>query len=81
MKVEKIEPIDKSKPKNVVEHFYNYKGVPMVRIKGNFYGNGFNLSKNKLLAILANKEALADFAAGRLDEQILNLNEDEVLKP
>jgi hypothetical protein len=80
MKVEKVATkADVSFSK--VQHFSNYKGHPMVRISGNFMGGGFQLSKGKLIAVLANLKELKDFAEGKHDDAIANLKEDEVLKP
>ena len=78
--------------KSTIEHFYNYvpkdkdgnpksSGTPMVRIKGNFYKGGFNLSKNKVKAVLDNLELMKQFANGDLDKQIEELKEDEVIQP
>lgn len=54
-------------------------GIPMVRIKGNFMGGGFNVSKNKVKAILAVSKKLAGFIDGDLDEEISKLKEGEYL--
>lgn len=75
VKVKPEEPIQGPK----IEHYSNYKSRPMVRIKGNFYGGGFNVSKNKILAILDNIDDLKEFAAGKYDKEIADLGEDEVL--
>lgn len=56
-------------------------GVPMVRIKGDFMGGGFNLSKNKARAIVTNIDAIKKFADGEYDKDILKLGEEEVLSP
>jgi len=64
-----------------VDHFFKYKGRPMVRIKGNFYGGGFSISKNKLMAIRKLLEKLESFIDGQLDEKITSLNENQVIKP
>jgi hypothetical protein len=57
----------------------------MVRIKGNFYKDGFNISKNKVKAILDNIDLLKKFANGEFDKDILELGTEEgnreVLKP
>ena len=81
-KVKKEEEV-KTENKPVVEHFYRWKKAPMVRIKGNFFGGGFNMSKNKIKAILDNAAILKDFANGKLTEEIMELADDgsEVLQP
>ena len=77
---------------SIIEHFYKYKpvdkegktkgaDVPMVRIKGNFFGGGFNLSKNKVKAVLDNLDILQKFAKGDFDKEINVLKPDEVLQP
>lgn len=82
MKVEKISDKKTTEPVAAkVEHYYKFKKAPMVKIKGNFMGGGFNLSKNKLIAVLANLEELKKFAAGTYDDKINALADDEILKP
>ena len=78
-------PLKKSRAS--IEYYYNYKpkantpGIPMVRIRGNFMRGGFNISKNKVMAILDNLEVLKDFVSGEYDNDILALKENEKLKP
>ena len=79
--MEKIKLSDTNNTQPVIQHYYNYKDHPMVRISGNFFGGGFNLSKNKLKAIRENLDELQDFIDGKLDKEILELKTDEVLKP
>ena len=54
---------------SVIEYFYKYTptdtdgnpkgvGTPMVKIKGNFFKGGFNLSKSKVKAVLDNIDIL-----------------------
>lgn len=66
--------------KSTVESFTLFKGRPMVRIAGNFYGKGFNLSKNKAIAIMENIDVIKEFADGKFDDKILELGEEEVLE-
>ena len=70
----------KSKVKPVVEGYYKFKTTSMARIKGNFMKGGFNISKNKVLAVIENLEELKKFANGDYDKQIDDLGEDEMLK-
>lgn len=82
--MQKVKIEDAQNPKEIkptVEHYTNYKGRPMVRIKGNFYGGGFNLSRNKLLAVVENYDELQAFIKGEFDNEIKELQEGEVLKP
>lgn len=81
MQKEKITKQEKQTIQTKIEHFYNFKGRPMVRISGNFMGGGFNMSKNKIKAILDNGDGLFDFVNGKFDQEILELAEDEILKP
>jgi len=75
-----------------IEHFYKFipkdkegkkkgMGVPMVRIKGDFFGGGFNLSKNKARAIMNNLNLIKKFADGEYDNKIKELKEDEIIIP
>lgn len=75
-----------------IDHFYKFipkdkegkiksTGVPMVRIKGDFFGGGFNLSKNKAKAILNNIDIIKEFADGQYDKAINKLKEGEVFTP
>jgi len=77
---------------STIEYFYKYSplnkdgslketSTPMVRIKGNFFKGGFNLSKSKVKAVLDNIELLQKFANGDLDKVINELEADEVLQP
>ena len=78
VKKEKVEKKDLT-PK--VEGFLLYQGkTPMVSISGNFFRGKFQLSKNKVKAVLDNVEALKAFANGDLDKEILALGADEELK-
>ncbi|HNR90739.1 MAG TPA: hypothetical protein PKM65_20555 [Spirochaetota bacterium] len=76
-----VKPKEPSRSGNAfhVEFFYKYKGRPMVRVAGNFLGGGFNISQNKVRAILDNAEALRGFVKGEYDQAILGLEEDEVV--
>lgn len=76
-----VKPKESSKPNSVfhVEFFYRYKGRPMVRVAGNFLGGGFNMSKNKVKAILDNADALRGFVNGEYDQKISELEDDEVI--
>jgi len=92
VKLEKDETGEEVIP-STIEHFYKFvpkdkeglpklgSGVPMVKIKGNFYRGGFNLSKNKVKAVLDNLEVLQKFANGEFDKDIKELKEDEVIQP
>ncbi len=64
-----------------VGYYYTYKGKPMVHIKGNFMKGGFSISKNKVRAILENREELGKFAAGLYDTEIMETPEGEGWKP
>lgn len=87
--IKKGEPMQKEKMNDQktkdttpeIEHYSNYKGTPMVRISGNFARGGFNMSRNKIKAVITNIDQLRKFAAGDFDTEILELKEDEVLKP
>ena len=92
MKKVKVENIGVAEVKNEIQHFNMYtpkekdgtpkgKGSMMVRIKGSFFAGGFNLSKNKVKAVLDNIELLTQFANGEFDKDIESLGEDEVLQP
>ena len=63
-----------------VEHYSKFKGIPMVRIGGNFFRGGFNMSKNKVKAVLSLSKELKKFADGDLDQEIKALGEGEVLQ-
>ena len=63
-----------------VASYYNFKGKPMVTVEGNFYRGSFNISKNKVKAILDLAGELEKFVKGEYDKQILELKEDEILK-
>ena len=80
MKKEKITKTERTDIPVKIDYFYNFKGKPMVRIAGNFMSGGFNLSKNKVKAVLDNAAVLKDFADGKLDSGLSELAEDEVLK-
>lgn len=73
------EEVKKEIPEAKVESFSNFKGKPMVRITGNFFGGGFNISKNKVKAIFENEALLKDFSNGKYDQQISELTDNEVL--
>lgn len=64
-----------------IEHFYNFKQRAMVRIRGNFIRSGFNISQNKVRAILLLQEELQDFVSGKYNDNILSLEEGETLSP
>jgi len=81
MRVEKKSDKEEIKIKPKIEHYYLWKKTPMVRISGDFFGGGFNLSKNKAKAIIENIEAIRNFASGKLDEDIKKLKDEEVLIP
>lgn len=81
MKKVKKEESQKLEIKNIVESFYLYKGKSrMVKIKGSFFGGGFNLSQNKVKAVFENKELLQNFVNGDFDKDIDELQEDEILE-
>lgn len=81
MKKVKLDNNQNGKQEVSIEHYYNYKNIPMVRIKGSFYSGGFNMSKNKLKAIFDLQDQLTDFVAGKFDEEIKTLEDGVVLKP
>jgi hypothetical protein len=87
MKKVKAEEVAEEVAKATIQHYSKYKkkpedkGVPMVRVKGNFYGDGFNFSKNKAIAIMDNVEEIKKFAAGEFDKEIMELKDGEVLIP
>lgn len=78
----KMNTVNKSK-ENVqgrVKQFFIFKGSPMVRIEGNYYTGGFNISKNKVRDILNNVEILKEFVSGDLDDRMKELEEGEALE-
>ena len=93
--MEKIKLAETEKDVNsgaTLDYYYKYipldkegkikgKGSHMVRIAGNFYRGGFNISKNKIKAILTYADELKRFAKGEYDTDIDKLKEGEVLKP
>lgn len=81
MEVIAIQEETKEEEKTALEHFYNFKGTPMVRFKGNFYRGGFNVSKNKVRAVIENLEIMKQFINGDFDEAIAGLQEGQALKP
>lgn len=78
-KVKKQQQKEKQEVKNTIECFSKFKNARMVRIAGSFMGGGFNISQNKIKAILENKEMLQKFANGEHDKDIDSLKEDEIL--
>lgn len=58
-----------------IEYYFKFHGKRCVRIKGNFWYGGFSLSQSKAAAIMANLEAIKDFAAGRLNQEIDGLED------
>ena len=82
MKVVDKEPIEKkeqSRPGRV-KNFFKFKNSLMVRIEGNYFGGGFNMSKNKVKDILENKDILLKFVNGEFDEEISKLEENQALE-
>jgi len=75
----KLESKIEHEPK--IDYFSNFKGKPTVKFKGNFSRGGCFLSKNKVKAVLDHIEVMQKFAAGEYDAEILELAEDEVLRP
>lgn len=84
--------VKKDVVKSTVEYFYKYtpkdkdgkpkgKSIQMVHINGNFYGNGFNMSRNKIKAIMDNLELMKQFSQGKFDAVIDKLEEGEALEP
>lgn len=65
---------------NIVKHLYKWKNSRMVRIEGNFMNDGFNISQNKVRAILENKDVLQKFINGEFNTKIDELQEDEILE-
>ncbi len=78
---EKVKPgVSASRIEGYSRFFKNGKPLSrMVRISGNFMGGGFNLSQNKVLAVLENIDELRKFAEGEYDPEIDELKEDDVL--
>lgn len=85
MKKVKLKMHDKKKKsfkksgKSKIDHYYVFKDAFMVRIVGNFFTGGFNLSKNKARAVLENIDEIKEFVDGNYDNDIKKLSEDEVL--
>jgi hypothetical protein len=75
-----MEAATAEKPVAKVKRYSRFKGQPMVHIFGNFFGGGFNLSKNKVNAVLENIDELKKFAAGEYDAQIAELADNEALE-
>ena len=74
---------DKEEKKKIipkVKHYYRWKNAEMVHIQGNFIRNGFNISRNKVNAILKNIDELKKFTDGDYTEKIKELKDDEVLE-
>lgn len=69
----------KSSEKSAVNAYGRFKKARMAHIKGNFMGGGFQLSQNKVKAVLDNIDELAKFANGEYDEAIDRLEDDQVL--
>jgi len=65
---------------NKVESFSKFKKARMARISGNFMKGGFQLSQNKVKAVLDNIEVLKKFANGEFDKEIDELQDDEILE-
>jgi hypothetical protein len=78
--VKKTETQKAEKTNPVVKSFSKFRNARMVRIEGSFMGGGFNISQNKIKAILANIEVLQNFANGDYDKQIDELKDDEILE-
>ena len=78
VKIEKVAKAEKIASK--VERYTRFKNSPMCRISGSFMGGGFNMSRNKVAAVLSLAKELRAFAAGELDEEILALGDDEALE-
>ena len=79
-KKRKVEDKKESNSKTIFENFHRFKKSPMMRFKGNFFGGGFALSKNKVKAVIDNLALCGEFAAGKFDEQIMKLEDGEVLE-
>lgn len=80
LKVKKPKEIEKKDITSEVKSLYKFKNARMIRVVGNFMGGGFNVSQNKVKAILENIEVMRKFANGEFDENIDELQEDEVLE-
>jgi len=63
-----------------VKSFSKFRNARMSRIEGNFMGGGFNISQNKVKAILDNIDILKKFANGDFDKDIDELSDDEILE-
>jgi len=81
-KAKKTEAQKTEKQVPVVKSFSKFRSARMVRIEGSFMGGGFNISQNKIKAILAdnNIEILKDFANNKFDQEIDELQDDEILE-
>jgi len=66
--------------KNLVHSIFKFKNARMMRITGSFIKGGFNISQNKLKAILDNLETVQKFVKGEYNKEIDELKEDEILK-
>lgn len=60
-----------------IDYFFKYHGKRCVRIKGNFWYGGFNLSQNKAAAVIANLDSIRAFVEGKLNGEIDNLKDKE----
>jgi hypothetical protein len=60
-----------------IDYYFKFHGKRCVRIKGNFWYGGFNLSQNKAAAILSNLEQIQQFVKGGFDGEIDQLTDKE----
>lgn len=82
IKIDRAEEIikDEKNKEDHIDYFYNWKGKPMVKIGGNFFGFGFRISKNKLKTIFKLMKVLKPFTKGEYDNRLEKLPEDTALK-
>jgi hypothetical protein len=78
-KVKKQES-EKAEVVNKVDSFSKFQKARMVRITGSFMKGGFNISQNKVKAILENIDVMEKFVKGDFNSKIDELEEDEILK-
>lgn len=81
--MEKTKKTQSTKSENivpVVKSFSKFRSARMARIEGSFMGGGFNISQNKIKAIIANIETLKEFASGKFDADIDGLQDDEIIE-
>ena len=79
-KVQKENSQKQAEIKNLVDSLSKFKNARMMRISGSFMKGGFNISQNKLKAVLDNLEIVQKFVKGDYNKEIDELQENEILK-